>query len=63
MRDGVSFSKQTKSKILVLPSEIANLPDLEAYVKYSGYDVTKINLDFPFLPTNHSGFVMGDKKE
>ena len=32
MRDGVSFSKQTKSKSLVLPSEIANLPDLEAYV-------------------------------
>lgn len=60
MRDGVSFSKQTKSKSLVLPSEIANLPDLEAYVKYSGYDVTKIKLDFPQLTAKHPGFVVKD---
>lgn len=42
IKDGVSFSKQTLSKSLVLPVEIANLKVGEAYVKYGGYDITHI---------------------
>jgi type IV conjugative transfer system coupling protein TraD len=56
IKDGVSFSKQTKSKQLVLPIEIANLPDLTAYVKYAGFDITKIKTEYQALPTNHLGF-------
>jgi type IV conjugative transfer system coupling protein TraD len=33
IRDGASLSQQTKTKPLVLPTEIASLPDLEAYIK------------------------------
>ena len=33
IRDGVSLSQQTKTKPLVLATEIACLPDLEAYIK------------------------------
>lgn len=33
IRDGVSLSQQTRIKPLVLPTEIACLPDLEAYIK------------------------------
>lgn len=44
IKDGVSFSKQTQSKSLVLPVEIANLRVGEAYVKYAGYDITQIKM-------------------
>lgn len=44
IKDGVSFSKQTLSKSLVLPVEIANLKVGEAYVKYGGYDITHIKM-------------------
>ena len=33
IRDGVSLSQQTRTKPLVLPTEIGCLPDLEAYIK------------------------------
>ena len=36
IRDGVSLSQQNKTKPLVMPTEIANLKDLEALVKLPG---------------------------
>ena len=33
IRDGVSLSPQTRTKPLILPTEIANLQDLEAFIK------------------------------
>lgn len=36
MRDGVSLSPQNRTKSLVLPTEIANLQDLEAFIKLPG---------------------------
>ncbi|KJV80289.1 type IV secretory system Conjugative DNA transfer family protein [Rickettsia hoogstraalii str. RCCE3] len=36
MRDGVNMSHLEKRKLLVMPSEIMNLPDLTCYVKLAG---------------------------
>ncbi len=47
MRDGVSTSKQTKTKPLILPSQISDLEDLQAYVKLpNGFPITKTKLTF-----------------
>lgn len=47
MRDGVSTSKQTRTKPLVLPSEISDLQDLECYIKLPGaWPMTKKKLSF-----------------
>lgn len=44
-RDGVSFFKQSKQKQLIMPSEIANLPNLQAYVKFASHDVSKLEME------------------
>jgi len=36
IRDGVSLSQNTQTKPLILPTEIANLKDLEAFIKLPG---------------------------
>jgi len=36
IRDGVSLSQNTQTKPLILPTEIANLKDLEAFIKFPG---------------------------
>jgi len=36
IRDGVSLSQQTKTKPLILPTEITALEDLEAFIKLPG---------------------------
>ena len=47
IRDGVSLAKQTKTKPLVLPTEVANLKDLEAYIKLpSGFPVGRLLMKF-----------------
>ena len=47
MRDGVSLNQQTKTKPLVLPTEIATLPDLECFVKYPGnFPITKLKMAY-----------------
>lgn len=38
MRDGISLSERKKKDLLLLPSEIANLPDLTALVSLKNYD-------------------------
>ena len=58
MKDGVSFSKQTKSKQLVLPIEIANIPDLTAYVKYASLDATKLVMEYQQTPVINQAFIL-----
>jgi len=46
-RDGVSLSRHTRQKPLVLPAELSQLQDLEAYIKLPGdYPCTKIQMDY-----------------
>lgn len=45
MRDGVSLSYQNRMKPLVLPTEIASLHDLEAFVKLPGdYPIGRVKM-------------------
>lgn len=51
IRDGVSLSPQTRTKPLILPTEIANLQDLEAFIKLPGsYPVCRTKLKYKNLP-------------
>ncbi len=46
MRDGVNMSHLEKRKLLVMPSEIMNLPDLTCYVKLAGnFPITKLQMN------------------
>ena len=46
-RDGVSLSRHTRQKPLVLPAEFSQLKDLECYVKYPGdYPCTKLQMEY-----------------
>ncbi len=45
-RDGVSLMQRTREKDLVMPSEIMNLEDLEAYLKIANYSITKIRFQY-----------------
>jgi len=45
MRDGISMSHLEKRKLLVMPSEIMNLPNLTCYVKLAGnFPITKLKM-------------------
>ncbi|MEN8236789.1 MAG: type IV conjugative transfer system coupling protein TraD [Pseudomonadota bacterium] len=47
IRDGVSLSKTERIRQIVLPSEIANLQDLECFVKFPGnYPATRIKMKY-----------------
>ena len=57
IRDGVSLSPQTRTKPLTLPTEIANLQDLEAFIKLPGpYPICKTKLIYKSLPTLTESF-------
>ncbi|MBA3814739.1 MAG: type IV secretion system DNA-binding domain-containing protein [Alphaproteobacteria bacterium] len=46
-RDGVSLSRQTRQKPLVLPAEFSQLKDLECYIKLPGdYPCTKLQMGY-----------------
>ena len=46
MRDGVNMNNLEKRKLLVMPSEIMNLPDFTCYVKLVGnYPITKLQMN------------------
>ncbi|KJW01970.1 type IV secretion-system coupling DNA-binding domain protein [Rickettsia argasii T170-B] len=46
MRDGVNMHSLEKRKLLVMPSEIMNLPDLTCYVKLVGnFPITKLKMN------------------
>lgn len=50
IRDGISLNQQTNIKPLVIPTEIQNLKDLEAYIKLPGnYPVTKLRMNYKNL--------------
>lgn len=45
IRDGVSLNQQTHIKPIIIPTEIQNLKDLEAYIKLPGnYPITKLKM-------------------
>jgi type IV secretory pathway TraG/TraD family ATPase VirD4 len=47
MRDGISLSEVLKQRILILPTEISTLKDLECFVKLpEGLPVTKIRMGY-----------------
>lgn len=51
IRDGVSLSPQTRTKPLILPTEVANLQDLECTIKFPGsYPVCKTKLTYKKIP-------------
>ena len=46
MRDGVNMNHLERRKLLVMPSEIMNLPDLTCYVKLAGnFPITKLPMN------------------
>jgi len=52
IRDGVSLNQQTHTKPIVIPTEIQNLRDLEAYIKLPGnYPITKHKMDYQSFPS------------
>ena len=73
MRDGVSLSHQTQQKPLIIPTELSQLKDLEAYVKLPGdYPCTKIQtslqksperVSIPFLLKPEKVRVYEDQKQ
>lgn len=57
IRDGVSLSPQTRTKPLILPTEIANLQDLEALIKFPGpYPVCRTRMKYKSLPAITASF-------
>ena len=47
MRDGVSLSRHTRQKPLVMPAEFSQLKDLECYVKLPGdYPCTRMRTKY-----------------
>jgi type IV conjugative transfer system coupling protein TraD len=59
-RDGVSLMQRTREKDLVLPSEIMNLEDLEAYLKIANYSITKIRFQYERYAESREPFVVRD---
>jgi type IV conjugative transfer system coupling protein TraD len=58
MRDGVSVSRQTKEKRLVLPSELQELNDLQGYLRVKGqFPAAKVQLNYVHYPIQHSEFI------
>lgn len=58
LRDGVSVSRQTKEKRLVMPTEIQILDDLEGYLRVKGnLPTAKINLKHVHYPLKHPEFI------
>jgi type IV conjugative transfer system coupling protein TraD len=58
LRDGVSVSRQTKEKRLVLPTEIQLCPDLQGYLRVKGeFPAAKIRLNYVDYPILHEEFI------
>lgn len=69
MRDGVNLSTQRKMRDIVLPSEIANLANLEGYVRLPGdiakghFKITRPNIKAQaeaYVPSLYAMFNLGD---
>lgn len=60
-RDGVSISKRTHMQYVVLPSELQDLDDLNAYLRVPGsYPVAKITFDYVKYPEPNERLVPRD---
>jgi type IV secretory pathway TraG/TraD family ATPase VirD4 len=59
-RDGVSLIRRSVEKDLVLPSEIMNMRDLDAYVKFANYSFTKVRFEYKRYPEKHESFIVRD---
>jgi type IV conjugative transfer system coupling protein TraD len=55
-RDGVNLSKVEKTEPLILPSELQNLPDLTAFVKFVGHDLVKVKLKYKAFKNKNTAF-------
>lgn len=65
MRDGVSLSRQTRQKPLVMPAEFSQLKDLECYVKLPGdTPCTKLQTSYQTPPpTKSEAFILKPEKK
>jgi len=57
-RDGISLIRRKKTEKLVLPSQIQNLKDLNAYLKLPNYDIAKVEFQYKSYPDLHESFRM-----
>jgi type IV secretory pathway TraG/TraD family ATPase VirD4 len=64
-RDGVSLSRHTRQKPLILPTEFSQLKDLECYVKLPGdYPCTKLQMTYQASsPSNIPPFLLKPEKK
>lgn len=58
MRDGINIGEQKKRDMLILPSEIANLPDLTALVKLKNYDFVMSKWQWQATPQLYEPFLL-----
>ena len=64
MRDGVSLSRHTRQKPLVMPAEFSQLKDLECYVKLPGdYPSTKLQTHYQKARNTKEAFLLKPEKE
>ncbi len=65
MRDGVSLTRHTRQKPLVIPSELSQLKDLECYMKYpEDYPCTKLQTTYQKPPSiKKEPFLLKPEKE
>jgi type IV conjugative transfer system coupling protein TraD len=59
-RDGISLMRRKRTDKLVLPSEIQNLRDLAAYLKFPNYDVANIQLQYKKYENRAEPFLCRD---
>jgi type IV conjugative transfer system coupling protein TraD len=57
MRDGVSLSKVSRTKPLVIASELITLSDLEAYIQLPDTPITRMKMKYQHLPTKAASFI------
>jgi len=63
-RDGVSLSRQTRQKPLILPTEFSQLQDLECYVKLPGdYPCTKLQMAYQAASSHIPPFLLKPEKK
>lgn len=59
-RDGISLNTQKNKELLILPSEIISLADLNCFLKFPGYPVAKSELSWKRFADSNEPFVMRD---
>lgn len=61
MRDGVSINRVEVRKPVVSPSQILNLPDLQAYIRLPGaYPITRLTFDYKPKTHHNAAFILRD---